>query len=40
MHRILFASIAAAVLSACASMSSTPANVSNGVFVDGAGMTL
>jgi predicted lipoprotein with Yx(FWY)xxD motif len=40
MHRILFASIAAAVLSACASMSSTPANVSNGVFVDSAGMTL
>jgi predicted lipoprotein with Yx(FWY)xxD motif len=40
MQRILFASIAAAVLSACASMSSAPAKVSNGVYVNDAGMTL
>jgi len=40
MQRILFASLAAAVLSACASMSSMPAKVSDGVFVNQAGMTL
>ena len=40
MQRILFASIAAAVLSACASMSPAPARVSNGVYVNDAGMTL
>jgi predicted lipoprotein with Yx(FWY)xxD motif len=40
MQRILFASIAAAVLSACASTVTMPAKVSDGVLVNGAGMTL